>query len=328
MRYQRSRLRQTHLHLRRRPRSISVRAIPKASKPADGWGREEEEESSQAQIVMTSETINQHFVSRFYLNNFQIQPPSNVPRIWVLDKLNGHIFTSPIEKVGSENSFFDPSMEPKVTEIENIYQDAYTTLVARFNEGNTELQTNDISRLALLVAFQWLRTRGFRSRLDITIQANRQTIVDNFVNVEGYSIENAQALFPLAPSEDVQAGILVDREMLAMFGGTIISNFDWDVALAPPHKEFVTSDNPVAMSGRFLLDTANLISLPLSARVSVVLRLTKGKPVSRCGVCETGYAESVIFKCYYKAHRFVYASTRELLETTIAISKNYQVDTT
>lgn len=262
------------------------------------------------------DTINQHFVSRFYLNNFQIQPPSKVPRIWVYDKIEDRTFSSPIENAGSENSFFEPHIEPGVTEIENIYRSNYAKLVERFTKGNANLENGDIAMLAILVAFQWLRTRAFRSRLDITLPHNRQTIIDNFVNVEGYTLENAEAIFSAIPSRQMQADMLLNRETLAMFADSIIKQFDWDVAVAPTGIEFITSDNPVAMSGRFLLDSANQISLPLSGRIAVVLRLTEAKPVSRCGACELKYAKSVNFNCFHHAHRFIYASNRKLLDAT------------
>jgi hypothetical protein len=263
-----------------------------------------------------ADTINQHFVSRFYLNNFQIQPPSRVPRIWVYDKIEDRVFSSPIEKAGSENLFFEPHVEPEVTEIENIYRDNYAKLVERFTTGNENLQNGDIGMLALLVAFQWLRTPAFRSLLDIILPHTRQTSIDNFVNVENYTPKNAEAIFPSVPSRQVQADMLLNRETLMMFTDTIIKRFDWDVAVAPTGVEFITSDNPVAMSGRFLLDVDNQISLPLSVRIAVVLRLTGGKPVSRCGACELEYVKSVNFNCFHHAHRFIYASNRELLETT------------
>lgn len=106
----------------------------------------------------------QHYVPRFYLENFSINPDRNSPQLYCYNKPDRRIFQTSVKNVGGEQYFYDTSgeqpFEDFLAEIEGEFADAYRKIL---DSGNLrELTENDKTAIAYSVATQEHRTRVFR----------------------------------------------------------------------------------------------------------------------------------------------------------------------
>jgi len=106
----------------------------------------------------------QHYVPRFYLESFSINPDKDSPQLYCYDKPDRRIFQTAIKNVGGEQYFYDTSgnqpFEDFLARIEGEFADAYRKILEGEDLG--DLTENDRTAIAYSVATQEHRTRVFR----------------------------------------------------------------------------------------------------------------------------------------------------------------------
>jgi len=111
-----------------------------------------------------SEVKMQHYVPRFYLEEFSIKPDMDSPQLYCYDKPDRRVFQTAIMNVGGEQYFYDTSgdqpFEDFLAQIEGEFADAYRKILD--GENLSDLTENDRTVIAYSVATQEHRTRVFR----------------------------------------------------------------------------------------------------------------------------------------------------------------------
>ncbi|NHX41520.1 MULTISPECIES: DUF4238 domain-containing protein [Haloarcula] len=111
-----------------------------------------------------SEVKMQHYVPRFYLENFSINPDKDSPQVYCYHKPDRRIFQTTTKNVAGEQYFYDTSgnqpFEDFLAEIEGEFADAYRKIIE--NKHLRDLTENDRTAIAYSVATQEHRTRAFR----------------------------------------------------------------------------------------------------------------------------------------------------------------------
>jgi hypothetical protein len=186
---------------------------------------------------------NQHYVPRFILRNFLVNNAKE--RVSVYDKHDDRVFTMSIDNIMAENRFHDfafqdwiVSFEPVMTKFENMVLPVYQRVVeTRRLEGSPE----ERAALAFLMAFQFVRTKTSRYRMENVQQKLTQKLESMGLDVEG--IEGWEP-----PTEErlKQADLMGIRESLPEFAAAIC-NKDFSLAQAAPGRSFYLGDHPVCM---------------------------------------------------------------------------------
>lgn len=129
---------------------------------------------------MSNTVIMQHYVPRFYLRNFAIDPNRDAPQVHCFDKTNRNQFSPGTTNIAGENYFYDlpededQDFEHALADIESEFSQAYDDLL---NHRNLDaLDENDRSAIAYSVAIQELRTRETREQHRETISRFRELL--------------------------------------------------------------------------------------------------------------------------------------------------------
>ena len=188
-------------------------------------------------------TKNQHYVPQFYLRLFSRDEDKK--SIWVLDKYKELIYSSAIEKVASENYFYD---FPKVFESalsqlsgqnqfqlleralghdEGTYHTALTSIITRVDDPeNFSLSVEEKEVLSYFIACQYTRTRDFRIKME--------HFFDTVIN-EPLEYPSLAHSFMFA---DGPIDYLVDK----------IYDCNWLILKNTTSKSLITSDAPVCIN--------------------------------------------------------------------------------
>lgn len=195
-------------------------------------------------MSQTHAAQNQHYVPKFILRNFLSN--SKKEQVSVFSKKSGKGFTTSIRNIMAERRFHEfiigenhsASFEGSVCQIEDILLPAYRSVVENRLFDRTPKQK---AHLAILLAFQFLRTRSQRDQLaDIEQQLAER------LKERGGSIQDIEGYEPLTDNA------LRERHIGFMHGAVeeaaeIISAKDFLLIEAPESRQFYLSDNPVTI---------------------------------------------------------------------------------
>lgn len=194
---------------------------------------------SQAQAAQ-----NQHYVPKFILRNFLANPMRE--QVHVFSKTSGKGFTNSIKNIMAERRFHEfsidenylASFEESVCRVEDMLLPAYRSVVENRRFDGTPEQK---AHLAMLVAFQLLRTRSQRDQF-----AHMERQLADHLKERGGSIEDIEGYEPLTDDVLRKQHIKFMRDAAGEFA-QIIGAKDFLLIAAPKGRRFYLSDNPVTI---------------------------------------------------------------------------------
>ncbi len=187
---------------------------------------------------------NQHYVPKFILRNFLSNPKKE--QVQVFSKSSGKGFTTSIRNIMAERRFHEfsinenylASFEESVCRVEDMLLPAYRSVIEnRRLDGTSEQKAH----LAMLIAFQFLRTRSQR---DHFVDMERQ--LAEHLEQHGGSIEDIEGYEPLTDDVLREQHITFMRDVAGDFA-QIIGAKDFLLLEAPKGRRFYLSDNPVTI---------------------------------------------------------------------------------
>ena len=187
---------------------------------------------------------NQHYVPKLVLRNFL----SNETReqVTVFDKKTGNTFTPNIAGVMAERRFHDfqvsdeyiASFEQTAGRVEDALLPTYRRIL---DERRLNHSAEEQAHLAMLVAFQFLRTRRQRDRF-----VEMEEMIGAKLEQMGGKLEDLDGYVPLTEDRLKQqhASFIVDaiKEFTNLIGGKHMM-----LISAAPGRDFYISDNPVVL---------------------------------------------------------------------------------
>jgi hypothetical protein len=194
---------------------------------------------SQAQAAQ-----NQHYVPKFILRNFLSNPKKEQVQVFSKSSCKG--FTTSIKNIMAERRFHEfridenylASFEDSVCRVEEMLLPAYRSVIEnRRFDGSPEQK----SHLALLIAFQLLRTRSQREQfVDIERKLARH------LEERGGSIDDVEGYQPLTDDALRRLHMSFMRDAVDDFA-QIIGAKDFLLLEAPKGRHFYLSDSPVTI---------------------------------------------------------------------------------
>lgn len=216
----------------------------------------------------------QDYVPKFILRHFL----SSVEKehVSVYDKHEDKVFVTSLENIMAENRFHDlavgdssSSFEPIASKIEELVLPAYRQIIEQRKLSHT---TEEIGALSYLIAFQFVRTKGYRHFLDDVdkaIKAHKGAMGYGDRNIEGWTE------FTEASRKEMHLTTMlnsVDRY------APMIASKDFILIKAGDDRSFYLGDNPIVLhNDRQFGPYGNLgfvvpgiqIYMPLSSDLSV-----------------------------------------------------------
>lgn len=195
-------------------------------------------------MSQASAAQNQHYVPKFILRNFLANPKKE--QVHVFSKSSGRGFTTSIKNIMAERRFHEfsidenylASFEESVCRVEDMLLPAYRSVVEnRCFDGTPEQKAH----LAMLVAFQFLRTRSQRDQF-----AHMERQLADHIKERGGSIEDIEGYEPLTDDVLREQHIRFMRDAAGEFA-QIIGAKDFLLIAAPKGRRFYLSDNPVTI---------------------------------------------------------------------------------
>jgi len=150
-------------------------------------------------MSQTQPAQNQHYVPKFILRNFL----SNVKKeqVHVFQKSTGRVFPTSVRNIMAERRFYEfridenylASFEKSVCRVEEVLLPAYRSVIENRRFDGTREQKE---YLAMLLAFQFLRTRSQRDQFE-----DIERYLAKKCEAHGYSIADIEGYEPLTDDE-------------------------------------------------------------------------------------------------------------------------------
>lgn len=187
---------------------------------------------------------NQHYVQKFILRNFLTNPKKE--QVHVFSKSSGKGFKTSIRNIMAERRFHEfsidenylASFEESVCRVEEMLLPAYRCVIENRRFDGTPGQK---AHLAMLIAFQFLRTRSQRDQF---VDMERQ--LAEHLEQHGSSIVDIEGYEPLTDDVLREQHITFMRDAAGEFA-QIIGAKDFLLLEAPEGRRFYLSDNPVTI---------------------------------------------------------------------------------
>ena len=193
----------------------------------------------------------QHYVPRFYLKNFSIDPSKDSPQLYCYDKPDRRTFRTATKNVAGEQYFYDSSgdqpFEDFLAKIEGEFADAYRKIL---NYKNLiYLTENDRTAIAYSVATQEFRTRVFRDEYmeglekladrlrEFDLSEEMEEQIDEFEDADDDTTAREQHKKFL-----LESGWKFTEELLSL---------KWILFENQSNTEFWTSDHPITRYNRY-----------------------------------------------------------------------------
>lgn len=187
---------------------------------------------------------NQHYVPKLMLRNFLSNEDKE--QVSVFDKKTGNVFTPNIAGIMAERRFHDfqvseeyiASFEQTAGRVEDALLPTYRRIL---DERRLNHTAEEQAHLAMLVAFQFLRTRRQRDRFveaDEVIGAKLEQMGGKLEDLEGYE--------PLTEDRIKHQHIGFIVEAIKEFTD-LISSKHMMLMSSPQGRDFYISDNPVVL---------------------------------------------------------------------------------
>lgn len=198
-------------------------------------------------MSQASAAQNQHYVPKFILRNFLSNPKKE--QVHVFSKSSGRGFPTSIKNIMAERRFHEfkidenylASFEESVCRVEDMLLPAYRSVIENRSFDGTPEQK---AHIAILVAFQFLRTRSQRDQF---VDMERQ--LAEHLEQHGGSIEDIEGYEPLTDDALREQHIRFMRDAAGDFA-QIIGAKDFLLLEAPKGRHFYLSDNPVTIHNR------------------------------------------------------------------------------
>lgn len=193
-----------------------------------------------------SQTVKmQHYVPRFYLSNFAIDPAKDVPQVYCYGKPDRSQFQTAITNIAGEKYFYEPpgdqSFETDLASIEGEFSDAYDKLL---DSRDLEiLDVNDRSAIAYSLAIQELRTRESREEFHETFTKLRERLED-----EPMSQRMEEQMDELRKMDSEEGARDFQIDFIQSHGWEIAEHFldlRWVLIGNESGQPFWTSDHPI-----------------------------------------------------------------------------------
>lgn len=218
-----------------------------------------------------SKVKNQHFVSRFYLENFTDTKNS----IYAFDIIKGESFSTSTEKIANQKYFYDyepldqfigkeQAIEKALANSEAEQSIVFRKLVAGLKANDvSSLTKEDYKQLADYIVTQQLRTpetriQGIQMAKEIERQLKSKGVSEEFIREKGLEADKYDPQFQ-------QVYGLLHSRALSIIGD--LCNRYWVFWSNKTKHNFYTSDNPVV--GYLHNDIAFEIYFPITPRYSV-----------------------------------------------------------
>lgn len=184
-----------------------------------------------------------HYVPKLIIRNFLFDKKREYVRVY--DKKENKEFTTSIVNIMAERRFHDfifddfiVSFENIAGKIEEIILPAYRSVIqSKKLTGEPE----EKGALALLMAFQFIRTRAARDRWK-----QMDDILREKIESMGGSIEDMEGYEPPTENNLTKIHVLQMKEAVAEFA-PIIAQKNFALMLAPKRRTFYLGDNPVVL---------------------------------------------------------------------------------
>ena len=193
----------------------------------------------------------QHYVPRFYLEEFSINPDMDSPQLYCYDKPDRRVFQTAITNVGGEQYFYDTSgdqpFEDFLAKIEGEFADAYRKILDGENLG--DLTENDRTAIAYSVATQEHRTRVFRDKYI----EGFEKLADRLREFN-LSEELEEQIDEFDKADDDTAARKLHKDFMLDAGWDFaeeILGLKWILLENQSDSEFWTSDHPITRYNRY-----------------------------------------------------------------------------
>jgi hypothetical protein len=220
----------------------------------------------------------QHYVPKFILRNFMAD--TDKEQVTVYDKREDRSFKTSIKNVMAERRFHDFTFGDWIVSFENIacrIEDhvlpTYRRVVAQRRLNKTPDET---AALALLVAFQLIRTKGHRD-----LRQHLDNLLRQKIESQGGRMEDIRGYQPLTP-DDLKKDHL--REMKEEVGEytKALAEKDFLLQASSPGRTFYLGDHPVCMHNH--LDFGPYGNIGFAVRgIEIYLPLSSG--LTLCAFC-------------------------------------------
>jgi hypothetical protein len=195
-------------------------------------------------MSQASAAQNQHYVPKFILRNFLSNPKKE--QVHVFSKRSGKGFSTSIKNIMAERRFHEfavdenylASFEESVCRVEDMLLPAYRSVIEKRRLDGTPEQK---AHLAMLIAFQLLRTRSQRDQL-----VDMEHQLAEHLEQHGGSIEDIEGYKPLTDDALREQHIRFMRNAVGEFAQVVAAK-DFLLLEAPKNRRFYLSDNPVTI---------------------------------------------------------------------------------
>jgi len=187
---------------------------------------------------------NQHYVPRFILRHFLANDQKE--QVAVYDKHTDRTFTTAIKNIMAERRFHDftfedwtVSYENIVSRVEEVVLPTYSRVVA---EGRLRRTNEEKANLALLIAFQFMRTKSHRN-----IAQELEGEIRKKVEGMGGRMEDLEGWKP-STEDDIKREHLQDLQRNVGRYAKIIAEKHIFLSNASKGRGFYLGDNPVCLN--------------------------------------------------------------------------------
>jgi Protein of unknown function (DUF4238) len=190
-----------------------------------------------------SKTQNQHYVPKFVLRQFLLNPSGE--QVAVYDKHSDKCFITSIKNIMAETRFNDfvfedfiVSFEPVACNIETLFLPAYRRILkSRCLDGTVQEKVD----LAYFAAFQMLRSKSTRQ-----MHEDIETMLKAKIEDMGGRMEDMQGWYPQTEDSLKMQTLIGIQEALPGYA-SIIACKDYVLIEPAPGRSFYLGDNPVVL---------------------------------------------------------------------------------
>jgi hypothetical protein len=226
-------------------------------------------------------TINQHYVPRFLLDGFRVNPLNEeLPKVNVLRiKSSKFLFEQSVKEVFSQNYFYD-----KDNVIENFIESHIETpsskLIKQFRTGDFSNLNTDCQCLTKFFCCQLMRTQETLNEILRYTQENSYHVAQELLEINDMGYEgDVRDLYSLQFSDrDAKRRIISQAVLDSVLISKGMEDLRFHILVNKTKEDFVISDHPVVKYNWFYKDVADLgvtglmnkgvqLFLPLSERV-------------------------------------------------------------
>jgi len=286
---------------------------------------------------MTRKRKIQHYIPQFYLRAFSRNDKGR-SQVFCFDKKTGAKFLAGINRIGAESYFYDVAGRQKAeeafSELEGKMSSSYRNLLK--SRDVTMLSKEDRIGIAVLIATQHMRTRGFRN----IIREATEYILQQTRNLDTATgdqpLEQIEEFAQEEPAKRLQFTLIATS--IPEFASLLL-RMKWILFINEGEMPFWCSDNPFTYSNIFRYDKYDGLGFerlgsqthfPLSPKLSLEIV----DPVTYLGypnIIHIDDMNNVVFNNHLQvknAQRYIFSSTDDFSLAEEMIRKNPELSET